>query len=297
MSKTAWAWLGLVLGNLFWAGNALVARLVRDDIPPISLGFWRWTLALVILLPFVAPALWRARQAIVYGGWRLVVLSVVSICAYNTLLYSAAHTTEAINITLVTTCLPLATFIFAGILLKEWPRPLAWGGMAIAAAGLLVLISRGEWQRFLSLNFNKGDVLMLLAVADWALYSVLLRRWARWIQISALPLLGLSILIGVPIMAPLYAYEFSQVGGFALTQANLAAIAYTAVFASLFSYFAWTYGVQIVGAAKASLSSYLMPVFTAVLGWIWLGEYLAGFHVVGAALIFSGLIVATRLKG
>ena len=266
MSKTAWAWLGLVLGNLFWAGNALVARLVRDDIPPISLGFWRWTLALVILLPFVAPALWRARQAIVYGGWRLVVLSVVSICAYNTLLYSAAHTTEAINITLVTTCLPLATFIFAGILLKEWPRPLAWGGMAIAAAGLLVLISRGEWQRFLSLNFNKGDVLMLLAVADWALYSVLLRRWARWIQISALPLLGLSILIGVPIMAPLYAYEFSQVGGFALTQANLAAIAYTAVFASLFSYFAWTYGVQIVGAAKASLSSYLMPVFTAVLG-------------------------------
>src|SRR5690606_24652577 len=148
------AWIGLVLGNLFWAGNALVARLVRDDIPPVALGFWRWSLALVLLLPFVAPSLWRARVDIVHGGWRLLVLSAVGICIYNTLLYSAAHTTEAINLTLLATCLPMATFIFAGLLLRDWPRPLAWLGMLIAASGLLVLISRGQWQRLAALQFN-----------------------------------------------------------------------------------------------------------------------------------------------
>lgn len=296
VSKTTWAWAGLAVGNLFWAGNALVARMVRDDIPPIALGFWRWSLALMILLPFVAPSLWRARAEIRAGGWRLVVLSAVGICIYNTLLYSAAHTTEAINITLLTTCLPMATFVLAGLLLRDWPRPIAWIGMLIAACGLIVLISRGQWQRLANLAFTPGDLLMLLAVMDWALYSVLLRRWARWIQVPALPLLGLTILIGVPLMLPLYLYEYAQVGGFALSAENLAAIGYTAVFASLFSYFAWTFGVQVVGASKASMSSYMMPVFTALLGWLILDEHLAGFHLVGALLIFAGLLLATRLK-
>lgn len=296
VSRVFLACTGLLVGNLFWAGNALVARWVRDEIPPISLGFWRWSFALAILLPLVGPTLWRSRAAIRRGGWRLVVLSIVGICVYNTLLYSAAHTTEAINITLVSTCLPLATFLIAGLLLKEWPRRWAWLGMAIAALGLLVLISRGQAQRLLALQFNRGDLIMLLAVLDWALYSVLLRRWAPWIELPPLALLGLSVLIAVPLLLPFYLFELSQVGGFAPTLSNLGVIAYTGLFASVFAYFAWTFGVQVVGAAKASLSSYLMPVFTAVLGWLLLGEALQGFHWLGAGLIFSGLIVATRLK-
>lgn len=288
------AWTGLVLASLFWAGNALVARAVRDEIPPLSLSFWRWTLALSILLPFVAPTLWRERERIRRGGWRLLVLSAVGIGVYNVLLYQAAHSTEAINLTLVSTCLPLATFVGAGLLLRDWPARRAWYGLVVAAAGLVWLISRGELDRLLALRFNTGDLLMLLAVADWALYSVLLRRWAAWVDLPSLPLLGLMILLCVPMLLPFYLYELFTVGGFEVTPGNLGAIVYTAVCASLVAYFAWTHGVRVVGASKAALTSYLMPVFTALLGWLLLGEHLHSFHWVGAALIFSGLLLATR---
>lgn len=293
-SPIARAWIGLVLASLFWAGNALVARAVRDEIPPFSLSFWRWTLALGILLPFVAPTLWRERERIRRGGWRLLVLSAVGIGVYNVLLYKAAHSTAAINLTLVTTCLPLATFIGAGLLLREWPQRRAWYGLVVAAAGLVWLVSRGDLGRLLALQFNPGDLLMLLAVADWALYSVLLRRWAAWVDLPALPLLGLMILLCVPMLLPFYLYELFSVGGFDVSLGNLGAIAYTAVCASLVAYFAWTYGVRVVGASRAALTSYLMPVFTALLGWLLLGEHLQSFHWVGATLIFSGLLLATR---
>lgn len=137
---------------------------------------------------------------------------------------------------------------------------------------------------------------MLLAVLDWSLYSILLRRWSAWISLPPLALLGLTMMIGVPLLLPFYLYELAHVGPFAVSFGNLAAIGYTALFASLFAYFAWNHGVRVVGASKAALTSYLMPVFTALLGWLILGEHLQSFHWFGAALIFSGLLLATRMK-
>lgn len=292
--RPAWAWVALFLGSLCWAGNALVARAVQGQIPPLGLAFWRWSLALACLLPFVALPLWRQREAIRRAGWRLVVLSGLSICAYNALLYSAARTTEAINITLVGTCLPLATFIGAGLLFGEWPARRAWLGLLIAAFGLLVLIGRGEPLRLLQLRFNQGDLLMLLGVLDWALYSLLLRRWSSYIALPPLHLLGVTMLVGVPLLLPFYLYEYALVGGFEASGENLLAIIYTALFASLFAYFAWNLGVRVLGASRAALTAYSMPVFTALLGWLLLDEHLQGFHWLGAALIFGGLLLATR---
>ena len=161
---------GLLLATLCWSGNALVARAFAGEIPPFALSFWRWSLALVLLLPFVAKPLWQHRTALRAAGWRLLVLAGLGIAGYNSLLYAAAQTTAAINITLVNTCLPLMTFIGAGLLLGEWPQRRAWWGMAVAVVGLLVLISKGSWASLAGLAFNKGDLIMLLAVADWALY-------------------------------------------------------------------------------------------------------------------------------
>src|SRR5690606_20449720 len=126
-----WAAGGLLLSSLLWAGNALVGRAIAGEIPPISLSFWRWVVALCILLPFVARTLWRHRPTLRNAGWRLLVIAALGIAAYNSLLYTAATSTTAINITLLNTCIPLATFLFAGLLLKEWPRRRAWLGMGI----------------------------------------------------------------------------------------------------------------------------------------------------------------------
>lgn len=295
-SSRSLAMLGLLLAVLCWSGNALVARAFAGEIPPLALSFWRWCLALSLLLPFVLVPLWRHRPQLRAAGWRLLVLGGLGIAGYNSMLYSAAQTTAAINITLVNTCLPLMTFIGAGLLLGEWPQRRAWWGMGLATIGLLVLITQGSWMTLTTLSFNRGDLIMLLAVADWALYSLLLRRWASYLlPIPPLALLGVLMLLGVPLILPFYLIELSQGARFAVTPGNLGAIAYTALFASLVAYLAWNHGVRVVGAAKAALASYLMPVFTAALGWLLLGEGLQAFHWLGGGLIFSGLLLGSRM--
>ncbi|MBS7690570.1 DMT family transporter [Pseudomonas lalucatii] len=188
------------------------------------------------------------------------------------------------------------TFIGAGLLLGEWPAPRAWWGMGLAAIGLLVLIGQGSLATLAALSFNPGDLIMLLAVVDWALYSLLLRRWARYLlPIPPLALLGALMLLGLPLILPFYLYELAQGGRFTATPGTLGAIGYTAVFASLLAYLAWNHGVRVLGAAKAALSNYLMPVFTAVLGWLLLGEGLQAYHWLGGGLIFGGLLLGTQL--
>ncbi|WP_256930754.1 DMT family transporter [Pseudomonas sp. ABC1] len=294
LSRQGLAFAGLVLAILLWSGNALVGRAYHDDIPPLSLSFWRWSLASVLLLPFVARSIWQHRQALLAAGWRLLVLAAVGIASFNSLLYTAAQTTPAINITLVSTCLPLATFVGAGVLLGEWPARRAWYGLVVALLGLGYLISRGSLDVLTSLSFAGGDLIMLVAVLVWATYTLLLRLWGRYLTVPPLVLLGVLMLLGLPFILPFYLLELSVVGGFEVNLSNLSAIAYTAVFSSLVAYLAWNHGVSVLGAAKASLTNYLMPVFTALLGWVLLHEPLQPYHLVGGGLIFAGLMLATR---
>lgn len=295
-SRQGWAFAGLLLAVLCWSGNALVARAFHEAIPPLTLAFWRWTLATCLLLPFVVRSIWTHRATLRAAGWRLLVVAALGISSYNSLLYSAAQSTEAINLTLVNTCLPLFTFIGGGLLLGEWPARRAWFGMAIAACGLVYLISRGSWDAFANLAFKAGDLIMLVAVLVWALYTLSLRRWSSFLQVPPLTLLGVLMAIGTPLILPFYLFEFSQVGGFTPSLTNLSVIAYTAVFASLIAYLSWNHGVKTVGAAKAAMATYLMPVFTAILGWLLLGEGLQLFHWIGGGLIFAGLLLATQVR-
>ena len=291
------AWCGLVLASLCWAGNSLVARAFASDIPPFTLAFWRWFLALAILLPMVGPSMWRHRQALRKAGWRLWALALTGVVAYNSLLYHAAHSTAAINLSLVNTCLPLATFIGAGLLLNEWPPRRAWLGLGLALLGLLWLISQGQWQRLANLEFSPGDLLMLVAVIDWALYSLLQRRWKDHLPVPPFTLLGALVLCGLPILLPFYAWELGQGMRFVPSLPNLLAIAYTALFASVLAYHLWNVGLRDLGPARCALTNYLMPVFTALLGWALLDEHLAHYHWLGGALIVSGLVLAARTQG
>ncbi|WP_068829834.1 DMT family transporter [Pseudomonas sp. BMS12] len=288
------AWAGLVMASLCWAGNSLVARAFTGEIPPLSLAFWRWATALAIILPLVGPSLWQHRHTLRRAGWRLWVLAALAIATYNCLLYTAALSTAAINLSLVSTCLPLATFIGAGLLLGEWPARNVWFGLLLALLGLLWLISQGDWQVLANLSFAPGDLLMVLATLDWALYSLLLRRWRAHFELPPFTLLGALVLLGLLMLAPLYAWELWRGVRFELSLPNLAAIGYTALFASILAYQLWNLGLRELGPARTAMSNYLMPVFTAILGWVLLGESLQPYHWAGGVLIFSGLLLAGR---
>lgn len=285
------AMAGLVLGTLSWAGNALIARASAGMLPPVGLSFWRWTTALLLLLPFTAVGLWRHRYALLQYRWQVLVLAALSITTYNTLLYLAAQSTTAINITLVNTGLPVAAFIWTLVIVHELPTRATVFGALLSFCGLLVVLTNGQPQSLLGLRFNPGDLIMVVAVLAWGLYSVLLRRWM--LPVPGLVQLAALLLCGLPLLLPFFVWEYSITGPMPLTLHAAGAIAYTAIMASLVAYLAWNNGVKVLGPGTASLFSYLMPVFTALLGVLLLGEVLRWYHLVGGALTFFGLVLAT----
>ena len=282
---------GLVLCCLIWAGNALIARASAGILPPVGLSFWRWMMALLLLLPFTLRGLWRDRLLLLQYWKQIGVLAALSITSYNTLLYLAAQTSTAINITLVNTGLPVAAFIWTMLLLRQLPGKAMLLGTALSFLGLLVILSMGDPVRLLGLSFNPGDLIMVVAVLAWGLYSVRLRMWM--LPRSGMTQLAAMLLFGVPLLLPFYLWEYSQFGPMPLDANSLMAIAYTAVLASLAAYLAWNNGVRILGPATATLFSYLMPVFAALLSILLLGEALQWFHLLGGSLTFAGLLLAT----
>jgi len=287
-----WAMAGLVVCTLGWAGNALIARASAGVLPPIGLSFWRWTTALLLILPFTAKGIWTHRNVLQAHWKQLVVLAGLSITSYNTLLYLAAQSTTAINITLVNTGLPVAAFIWSLLLLHQWPTRASLFGALLSFVGLIIILSAGQPERLKALEFNNGDLVMVVAVLTWGLYSVLLRLWP--LPVPGLILLAAMLICGVPLLLPLYLWEYSITGPILISKQTVGAVAYTAVIASLVSYLAWNNGVKVLGPATASLFSYLMPVFAALLGVLLLDERLQWFHLLGGALTFLGLMLATR---
>lgn len=287
------AYLGLVLTPLFWAGNAVVARAVSGQMPPLSMSFYRWLLALLLVLPLGWPAVWRQRQVVRAHWLTIAVLATFSVGAFNSLLYFAAVTTSATNIALINTTIPVMIGLLAWLLLGERTRPLQAMGIALAIAGIVTVVARGRWQTLMQLDWHPGDLIMVLAVFCWGLFSVLLRRHA--VPLTALAFLTVQIAFGLLAIAPFYLVDlmfFS--GGFAVTSANLSALGFFAVFPGLLAYGFWNHAVHEVGPAKSALFMYLVPIFAAVMATLFLDERLAWFHVVGGVLILIGLLLATR---
>lgn len=288
-------WLGLlVLPPLFWAGNALVGRATVGEIPPLALSFWRWAVALAIILPFTGRDLLESRTVLWAHRWRVLWLGLVSVAAYNTLLYLAVQTTTAINATLVGTSLPLMVLLLGRFWLGEAIRPRQAVGIAVSALGLVAIIARGEPARLAALGLTPGDGLMLLATMSWALYSVMLKRLP--VPVRPFTLLTALIVVGVIAILPLYLWELSHGISFAPTLRTLGAIGYTALFASVLAYYFWNEGVVTVGAATAGQYTYLIPLFASVLAVVLLGEEFRWFHAAGAGLIFAGIGLASGAR-
>ncbi len=290
----ALAYLGLILTPLFWAGNAVVARGTVDAIPPMAMSFWRWLIALAILLPFGLPGVWRHRRTIRRHLGSMLVLSFFSVAAFNSLLYYAAITTTATNIALINSTIPVFVALLAWLLLGDRTRPVQMLGILSAITGILFIIARGDLSVLTALQAQPGDLLMVAAVFSWGLFSVLLRRQA--IPLPALTFLTTQILLGVLVILPFYLADLLfYSGGFQLSGDTALPLLYLAVFPGILAYAFWNYGVHKAGPAKAAIFMYLTPVFASVLAGIFLGETLGRPHLIGAVLILAGLILASGM--
>ncbi|WP_162628773.1 DMT family transporter [Marinobacter bohaiensis] len=283
---------GLVMTTFFWAGNALVARGTSESIPPFALSFWRWMIPTVYLLPFTIQAVLRYRQELLANWPKVIALAFFSVGAYNTILYLAAQSTGAINIALVSSTMPLMIVLFSALILRTLPHRMQLTGLILAFCGVLTILTRANLDTLLGLDFNPGDLLMILSISSWALYSVLLKRWP--LSVPLFPLLCVLITLGTPMILPFYLWEVHDKGGFALSTGNLLALLYVGTLPSVAAYFMWNNGVRTLGPGVAGLFAYLIPVFAALIAVPALGESIESYHLAGGVLVLAGLVAASR---
>ena len=285
-------YLLLALTALFWSGNMVVGRGIRGDVPPLGLAFWRWTLALLILLPIALPHLRTQWPALRRNIVPVVLLGALGVGGYNTFAYLALQHTTAINATMLNSLIPVATMLLAWLLLRRPLHRLEIVGVLVSLAGVLVIISRGNPASLLELRLNPGDLWMLVAVLDWGLYTVGL-HW-RPKGVDPILLLAAMILVGISLLAPAWTWELMQGRGIALNTGSVAGIAYTAIFPGLLGYVFYNRGVALVGPGQGALFLHLMPVFGTVLSVIFLDELPGAFHAAGIAAILCGIWLTTR---
>ena len=295
-SSPLWlAYLGLVLTPLFWAGNAVVAKGVVGEIPPMSMSFWRWIIALAILLPFGLPGVIRQRLVIRQHWKSMLALATFSVGAFNSLLYLATLTTSATNIALINATIPIMVALLAWLILGDRTRPIQAIGIALAIAGIATVVAKGDLSTLTQLKAQAGDLIMVLAVSSWGLFSVLLRRQA--VPLPALTFLTVQIAFGAAVIFPFYLADLLFIsGGFDLNRSTALPMMYVAIFPGILAYACWNHGVHRIGPSKAAIFMYLTPVFASVLAGIFLGERLGSFHIMGGLLILAGLVLATRSR-
>lgn len=281
----------LVLANLLWSGNWVIGRAVRDVFDPVALNFWRWLGAALVMAPFGAREAWTHAAAIRRHLGLFVLLALTGVVAFQTLVYLGLRTTTAINAVLINAAGPLFMLLCSWLLERDRPSRRQIAGMLISFLGVLIVVSRGELQTLLALEFHRGDAWILLAMPMWGLYSVLLKRTPP--ELRGIAFAFSIAAIGVALLVPLYAID---VWGEPLRRpsaAEVGAILYIAIAASVLAFIAWNRGVTVVGANAAGFTMPLLPAFGTLLAMLFLGEAFQGFHAVGFIAIVAGVVLAT----
>jgi drug/metabolite transporter (DMT)-like permease len=283
-------YLLLVAATLLWSGNFVLGRAVHGRIPPVALAFWRWAVALAVLLAISAPRV-RAQWPALRRHWRVLVpLGILGVGNFNTMVYLGLQETTATNAVLLNSACP--AFILAIAFASGGGRPAARQvlGIATSLAGVAVIVSRGDPGALLALSFNRGDAWVLGAVLSWAFYTVLLAR--RPAGVDPAVLLTALVAVGLAWIAPFYAWEAAQGARMTWDAVAVGSVLYVAVFASLVAYAAWNRAVAEVGASRAGVFLHLMPAFGTVLAVAFLGESFRGFQAAGIALVLLGVTLA-----
>ena len=261
----------VVCATLFWAGNFNIGKVAFiENIAPFTLAFLRWSLVWLILIPFTYKEIFRIKKLILKNFKLLFLLGLSSVFLYSALTYKALNYTQVINASLFNTAVP-ATIILVCFLLKiEKTNIFQLAGLLISTLGILAIVTRLDLNILNSLDFNKGDLLMIIAIISWGVYSAFLKK--RNFEISLLALIQITCSIGLILLAPVFLIELNQ-GHYVDVNINLLSILlYVAIFPSIGSYYCWAGAVSIIGANRAGIFLSLIPLFSTIFAMIFFDE-------------------------
>ena len=287
------AYIMLVCATLFWSGNFIVGKLAfLENIPPLSLVFYRWSLVWLILLPFTFKEILKHKDTILNNLPLLFFLGFTSVGLFNSFTYLSLIHTQVINSTLFNTAIPAVIILLCFLFKIEKTNKFQILGLIISVLGILSIITKLDFEIFLSLNFNKGDMIMIGGVITWGIYSTLLKK--KKFTLPLLTLVHVICTFGLICVFPQFFYEFSQ-GQFIEFNTNLIYILiFLALFPSIGSYYCWAGAVSIIGANRAGIFLSLIPLFSTIMAIIFFNEQFKLFHLIGATLIILGLFLSNK---
>lgn len=285
---------GIVLAittTMVWSGNFIVARAVKNDIPPVTLAFFRWLTASAIMLPFAVKQMLK-EWPLIKTNWPLLFFAALTgVCLFNTFVYMAGHYSTAINLALVgTTSSPVISIILAYFFLKEKLNLLKVLGLLICIVGIALLVSKGNLSNLWHLQFGKGDVWVLLGAFSFAVYNIITRK--KPAALSNTSYLAVIFWIGTLLLFPAYLWEHAVTTPVVWNTQNLLMIFYLGAGASVFSFLCWNAAIHKLGAGRTALFGNLIPIFSTLEAAVLLHEQVAPYHFISFIVIISGLLIA-----
>ena len=289
------AYFILILTTIFWSGNFIVGKAASMfQIPPFSLNFYRWFFAGLILLPFTYKEIINKKKYILENLGFFIILGITSITIFNSIVYFSLYYTQVISGILMISTIPVWIIFISSILNIEKTNIFQILGVILSLTGVIFIITKADINLIKNLDFNKGDLSMVVAMFSWAIYSALLKR--KKYKISQISLLEVVIICGLIFLAPIYFIEMSMGKLIILEKPFYLTLAYVVIFPGLAAFFFWIKGISIIGANRAGIFLHLMPIFGAIMAMVIFDEKFMYYHFLGAIFIIAGITLSNKKK-
>ena len=295
ISKDKTAYIFLVLTTLFWSGNFIVGKAASHfEIPPFTLNFYRWVFAWLILAPFTLKEIIIKRNYLLKNIRLILILGITSITIFNSIVYYSLNFTQVISGVLLISTIPVMIIIFSWLFKIEKTNLYQILGVIFSLSGVVAIITKADLTVLLNLNFNKGDLWMVVAMFSWAMYSALLRK--KKFELSQLSLLQTIISVGVIFLLPAYLIELALGYKVSINLPFVFTLAYVVIFPGLVSFIFWIKGISIIGSNRSGIFLHLIPIFSTIMAMLILDEKFMTYHFFGALLIIVGIILSSKKK-
>ncbi len=294
-NKNNLAYFILILTTIFWSGNFIVGKAASTyDIPPFSLNFYRWFFAGLILFPFTIKELIAKKEYILENIGFFTILGITSITIFNSIVYYSLYYTQVISGILMISTIPVWIIFISSILNIEKTNIFQIIGVIFSLTGVIFIITKADLEIIKNLDFNKGDLSMVVAMFSWAVYSALLKR--KKYEISQVTLLQVVIITGLIFLTPIYFIEMYMGNVIVMGIPFVLTLTYVVFFPGLASFFFWIKGISIIGANRAGVFLHLMPIFGAIMAMLIFNERFMFYHIFGAIFIIAGITLSNRKK-
>ena len=292
-SKDKNAYIFLILATLFWSGNFIVGKAASlFEIPPFTLNFYRWTFAWLILAPFTLKEIFQKKNYIINNIKLFLILGVTSITVFNSIVYYSLNFTQVISGVLMISTIPVMIIFFCWVFKIEKTNFYQILGVFFSLMGVVVIVTNANISKLLNLNFNKGDLWMVVAMFSWAMYSALLRK--KKFKLSQISLLQTIISAGLILLLPAYLIEMALGYKVDIHLPFILTLTYVVLFPGLASFFFWIKGISIIGSNRSGIFLHLMPIFSTIMAMFIFKEKFMIFHLIGAILIITGIILSSK---